>query len=149
VDLRGRSDAEVAAAMLDIADSRFQADLLAETRRAGKLPADHRIRDLHRANLPEALERALAPHRAAGFFGALPFGSDLTADELALARALRRLKARTQRLPGKLGVAFALAKPRSRDPALQAPLARMGLSNPRGLRERLWRRLVAAALTTG
>ena len=47
-DLRGRTDAEVAAAMLDIADSRFQPGLLAEAQRAGKLPADYRIRDEHR-----------------------------------------------------------------------------------------------------
>jgi acyl-CoA hydrolase len=146
VDLRGKSDAEVAAAMLEIADSRFQAGLLAETQRAGKLPVRHRIGDAYRANLPELLERGLASHRAAGNFTALPFGTDLTAEELALGRALRRLKARTQRLSGKFGAALALAKPLSRDPALEAPLARMGLSKPRGLRERLWRRLVAMAL---
>ena len=55
-DVRGRSDADVAAAMLAIADSRFQPALLAEAQRAGKLPASYRIPDAHRSNLPEALE---------------------------------------------------------------------------------------------
>jgi len=145
-DLRGRSDAEVAAAMLDIADSRFQPALLAEAQRAGKLPADHRIRDEHRANLPEALTRALAPHRAAGYFGELPFGTDLTAEELALGRALRRLKARAGSWHGRLAVAAKLLRPLPRDRDSATLIARMGLASPRGLRERLLRRIVAAAL---
>lgn len=145
-DVRGKSDAEVAAAMLAIADSRFQPALLADALRAGKLPAGSRIPDAHRENYPERLERALAPHRAAGRFGALPFGSDLTPEEVRLAASLRRLKARSETVAGKLGIAAALAKPLPRDAASRALFARMGLAAPRGLRERLLRRLVAAAL---
>jgi acyl-CoA hydrolase len=145
-DLRGRSDAEVAAAMIEIADSRFQPTLVAEAQRAGKLPASYRLRDEFRANRPEALERALAPHRAEGFFGALPFGTDLTAEELALARALRKLKARSESFGGLLAIASSLCRPLPRDPALRPALERMGLSRPRGLRERFFRRLVSAAL---
>jgi len=145
-DLRGRTDADVAAAMIEIADSRFQPALVAETQRAGKLPASWRLRDEFRSNRPEALERAFAPHRAAGLFGALPFGTDLTAEELALGRALRKLKAQSETLGGKFALAAGLLRPRSRDPALQPALERMGLSRPRGFRERLYRRLVTAAL---
>ncbi len=145
-DLRGKSDAEVAARMIGIADSRFQPALLAETQRAGKLPASYRLPDDCRANRPETLERALAPHRAAGFFTTLPFGTDLTAEEIALARALRKLKSQSESFGGKLAIAGRLLRPLSRDPALQPALARMGLSRPRGIRERLWRRLVASAL---
>ena len=100
-EIRGKSDAEVAAAMLDIADSRFQPALLAEAQRAGKLPANHRIADANRRNLPEALEQALAPHRAAGRFDALPYGTDLSAEEIKLGRALRGLKARAETLARK------------------------------------------------
>ena len=145
-DLRGQPDAVVGARMLEIADSRFQEGLRAELVRAGKLPASHRIGDAHRNNYPEALERALAGQRAAGRFGELPFGSDLTQEELRLARSLRRLKSRSETLPGKLGIAASLAKPLPRDAATQACLERMGLSRPRGWRERLYRRLVSAAL---
>jgi acyl-CoA hydrolase len=145
-DIRGKSDAEVAAAMLAIADSRFQPALLAEAQRAGKLPAGHRIPDAHRGNLPEALEAALAPHRAAGRFGTLPFGTDLSPEEVRLAGALRRLKARSASIAGKLGIAAALAKPLPRDEESRKLFARMGLESPKGSRERLLRRLVAAAL---
>lgn len=145
-DLRGKSDAEVAAAMLDIADSRFQPGLLAEARRAGKLPADYRIRDEHQQNLPEALTQALAPHRAAGDFGELPYGTDLTAEELRLGRALKRLKARAVSWRGRLAIAARIARPLPRDPEIVLLLARMGLAAPRSLRERLLRRIVTAAL---
>lgn len=145
-DLRGRSDAEVAAAMLDIADSRFQPGLLAEAQRAGKLPADYRIRDEHRRNLPEMLDAALAPHRAAGYFGELPYGTDLTAEELRLGRALKRLKTRAETCGGRLSIAARLLCPLPRDPATAPLFARLGLAAPRGLRERLMRRVVAASL---
>ena len=147
-DLRWKSDAEVAAAMLDITDSRFQPALLAETQRAGKLPASYRIHDRHRNNLPGMLERALAPHRATGLFGELPFGSELTLEEITLGRQLRRLKERATTWPGRLGVFARFLQPLPRDPAKQAMLARMDLAAPRGLRERFWRRLVAAALAS-
>ncbi len=145
-DLRWKSDADVAAAMLSVTDSRFQPALLAEAQRAGKLPASYRIQDRHRNNFPEALERALAPHRAQGNFSELPFGSDLTAEEITLARQLRRLKARSATLTGKLALAARLLAALPTDEASKACLARMDLATPRGLRERFWRRLVAAAL---
>jgi acyl-CoA hydrolase len=147
-DLRWKSDAEVAAAMLDITDSRFQPALLAETQRTGKLPANHRIRDQHRSNLPEALKHALAPHRAAGLFGELPSGSDLTMEEITLGRQLRRLKERTTTWPGRLGIFARFLEPLPRDAASQAMFARMNLAAPRGLRDRLMRRIVAAALAS-
>jgi len=145
-DIRGRSDAEVAMALLAIADSRFQPALLGEAQRAGKLPASWRIPDARRANLPERLERALAPHRAAGRFGALPFGTDLSPEEVRLGGALRRLKARSETLAGKAGIGAALLRPLPRDAETRALVARMGLAEPRNFRERIYRRLVAAAL---
>jgi len=145
-DLRGGSDAGVAAAMLAIADSRFQPALLAEAQRAGKLPASHRIPDAHRQNFPQALEAALAPHRAAGRFAALPYGTDLSAEELSLARALRGVKARSATPGGMLAIAAGLLRPLRRDAAREAALERMQLARPRNLRERFWRRLVSSAL---
>jgi acyl-CoA hydrolase len=145
-DIRGKSDAEVASAMLAIADSRFQAALLAEAQRAGKLPASFRIPDAQRSNLPERLERALAPHRAAGRFGVLPFGTDLSPAEVRLGGALRRLKGRSETLAGKLRIGAELLRPLPRDAESRALFERMALGRPRGLRERLMRKLVAAAL---
>jgi acyl-CoA hydrolase len=145
-DIRGKGDAEVAMALLAIADSRFQPALLAEAQQAGKLPASYRIPDAQRANLPERLERALAPHRVAGRFGALPFGTDLSPEEVRLGGALRRLKARSESLAGKARIGAAMLRPLPRGAETRALLQRMGLAEPRGLRERMYRRLVLAAL---
>ncbi len=123
-DIRGKSDADVAAAMLAIADSRFQPALLADAQRAGKLPASFRIPDAQRSNLPERLERALAPHRAAGRFGALPFGTDLSAEEVRLGGALRRLKARSgdprREAPHRRGIVASIAARRRVPRAVRA-----------------------------
>ncbi len=145
-DLRGKTDAECVAAMLAVADSRFQEELAATARAAGKLPPDHRIPDRFRSNTPERLEAVLAPFRARGLFPRFPFGSDLTHEEVVLGEALSALAAdaaghrRSLLAPGPLARAL-------RAPAAARPyLERMGLDRPRGLRERALRRTVLLAL---
>jgi hypothetical protein len=145
-DLRGRTDAEIIAALLNIADSRFQPQLLARAREAGKIRADYRIPDAFRNNFPQRLTQALRAHRARGFFGDYPFGTDLTAEEIALARALRFLEARTASRPARLATLLK-AVAGGRPAAAHAPaLRRMGLEHPRGATEWLQQCLVVLAL---
>lgn len=144
-DLRGRTDAECVAAMLNITDSRFQPMLLGEAIAAGKISADHRIPEVHRHNTPERLERALSSHRRAGLFSEYPFGTDLTEEEVLLARALRHLKDSTATPFGRI-TAILAALLRQPAAAHAAPLRRLGLDNPQTRQERLWRRLVARSL---
>ena len=94
-DLRGRTDAECVAAMLNIADSRFQDGLLLGGEAAHKIDAGYRIPDEYRRNTPDRLEAAFAAQRRAGLFSEYPFGTDLTREEIDLARALRWLKENT------------------------------------------------------
>ena len=146
-DLRGKADEEVIGAMLEIADSRFQEKLIEEAQRAGKLAADYRLPDRCRQNTPERLERQLAPYRQRGLFGELPYGTDLTADEVTLAKALRRLKARVKNrdlslFPDLGEIQQILAVPESAHPFLE----RMGLAQPEGLQETLLQRAVVFAL---
>ena len=144
-DLRGRTDAECVAAMLQITDSRFQAMLLGQAIAAGKIGADHRIPEIHRHNTPDRLERALSSHRRAGLFSEYPFGTDLTDEEIVLSRALRHLKDSTATPFGRLTTTLAALLQRPA-PAHLAPLRRLGLCNPQTRAERLWRRLVARSL---
>ena len=59
-DLRGASDRDVIAALLNIADSRFQQGLLAQAIAAGKIEPDYRIPDeLSRATRPDGSGRTL------------------------------------------------------------------------------------------
>jgi acyl-CoA hydrolase len=145
-DLRGRTDEDVIAALLNITDSRFQPALLSRAKAAGKIRADYRIPDAFRSNLPQRLTRALGGHRAQGFFSEYPFGTDLSAEEIALARALKYLEARTEGRWARLRtVAAALARgaPAARH---AAALKRMGLDQPHGFDEHLQQRLVAFGL---
>lgn len=145
-DLRGRTDSEVIEALLNIADSRFQESLLARAREARKIGRDYRIPDRFRNNTPERLEQALASHRRAGRFTEYPFGTDLTAEELVLAKALKHLKARTASLPSKLQtIARALAQAGGAD-RYSHLLHRLDLDQPKRFHDRLLRRLVVLAL---
>jgi hypothetical protein len=145
-DLRGKTDREVIAALLNLADSRFQPELMAQAKRAGKLPADYAIPDPFRYNTPERLRSRLAPLQKVGLFPELPFGSDFTPEELKLGKALKYLQARSGSLGGKLQLGLSLLH----TPPAQtsACLARMGLERPRDLKEKLYARLVGNALKT-
>lgn len=144
-DLRGKPDADVIAAMLAVADSRFQAELVRQAKDAGKLPKSFEIPADHRENFPERIKAALKPAREAGLLPTFPFGSDFTAAEQRLIPALQVLQ-QAQRsplqLPGLLWQGFA-GRP---DAADDECLARLGLDHPATLSERAYRALVSAAL---
>ena len=146
-DLRGRTDEEVIIALLNVADSRFQDALLSRARAAGKIRADYRIPDAFRNNLPQRLTLALRGHRQQGYFSEYPFGTDLAEEEIVLTRALKFLAGRTSSPWGRVKTAAAslAATPASRH---TSALKRMGLDQPRGLSERLQRRLVVFALNS-
>jgi hypothetical protein len=145
-DLRGKTDEECIRALLNVADSRFQPALLAEAKRSGKLSANYAIPDAYRRNLPERYTRPLAELRAGGLFPEYPFGTDLTADEQRLAAALRALAAGTASPAGHARVLAAAALHGEAEAEHEPLLRRMDLHAPRGARERLYRRLVTAAL---
>jgi acyl-CoA hydrolase len=146
-DLRGRTDEECIAALLNIADSRFQEGLLAQARAAGKIRADYRIPERFRANVPARLERAVSEQRAAGYFSEYPFGTDLTAEEIALVRALKFLDSHTGGAGARLLAALHALVRGHTDERHAAALTRMGLERPRSAAEWLQRRLIALALT--
>ena len=145
-DLRGRTDAEIVAALLNITDSRFQDQLLARARAAGKIERGYRIPHRYRNNLPQRLEHALREPRARGYFSEYPFGTDLSAEEIVLARALKYLESRAGSPWARLVMAAsALTRGRPGERHVAA-LRRMGLERPRSLVEWLQRRLIVRAL---
>ena len=101
-NLRSKSDKEVMAALLNIADSRFQAELLARAKEAGKMPADYQIPEQYRNNLPEALDAKFKSFQGQGLFPPFPFGNDFTDEELILGRALKGLKAKMGNMVGTM-----------------------------------------------
>lgn len=145
-DLRGKQDWEVIAALLNISDSRFQEQLLAQAIGAGKIMGDYRIPDAFRENLPEKLQASIQPLCNAGLFPDFPFGHEFTDEELVLGKALTSLKNRSQTLSGKLTIALSLLKPQATN-RYCTYLRRMGLEQPRTLTQKLLARLVTSALT--
>ena len=145
-DLRGRTDQEVIAALLNITDSRFQQELMQTAQRNGKLPRDHRIPDVFQRNLPERLTDQLSGFKDQGLFPAFPFGTDLTEVEINLGQTLQTLKARLGS-PGGIARAAVRALELGKVPeAATAYLERMGLTNPQTLSEKMTRRMIVTEL---
>ena len=146
-DLRGKQDQEVIAALLNIADSRFQPELLEQAKSAGKVAPDYQIPAQFRENTPERMEMALSEFRKSGLFPPFPFGSDFTPEEVVLGRALKALKARTASRVGLMKAIVSAVDAPSEIPEAALPyLERMGLDKPRGLKERMARKLVLSEL---
>lgn len=143
-DLRGRTDRDTIAAMLSIADSRFQAGLLTQAKKAQKIEPDYEIPERYRDNTPERIRRAFAPSKES--FPPFPFGTDFTEEEQHLLPALAKLKSAA----GSKGRLASLAWRGLRatpSRADRAALARMGLDAPEDLVERFYAALLTGALS--
>jgi acyl-CoA hydrolase len=144
-DLRGQSDAECIRRLLAISDARFQDELLARAKTAGKVPPDTIIADRHRRNTPEHLAEALRDAKRKQLFPLFPFGADFDAIEQRIVAALRWLKANTAHAPDRLRALLAALAIAPGEPE-RAPLERLQLHAPKTLNERLHARLVTMAL---
>lgn len=146
-DLRYKSDAEVIAEMIKVADSRFQDGLLAKAKAAGKLSEDWTLPAEYRNNYPDRIETALEPFRERGDLPRFPYGSDLTTEERRLAESLRNLQEKFTGgggpdLPALGSVRKALFPPAEAQPYLE----RMDLSSAWTPRQFLYKRAVVLAL---
>jgi acyl-CoA hydrolase len=143
-DLRGKTDRDVIAAMLAIADSRFQGELLRRAKDAGKIEKSFELPAACRDNTPERIARALKPAREQGLLPPFPFGSDFTATEERLIPALELLRAAPPiRLAGLLARGLLASAP-TKD--VRECLARMGLAHPSSPTEYVEAALLHAAL---
>jgi len=140
-DIRGKTDRDVIAAMLAIADSRFQDELLRRARDAGKIERDYVLPKTARDNTPDMIARTLKPAADAGLLPAFPFGTDFTAAEQRLIPALQRLQAAS---PMQLA-ALALRGLGSRGDVTDC-LDRLGLARPKSVTDWLYAALVRGAL---
>jgi acyl-CoA hydrolase len=142
-DLRGRSDHAVIEAMLNIADSRFQGELLRAAKDAGKVAKNYQIPRAYRDNTPARIAKTLKLFRDEGLLPEFPFGTDFTDVEQRLIPALLRLKTASIQPFRFVPLLLAGLSVASDD---EAPLARMGLTRPASLRERVYRLLLRGAL---
>jgi acyl-CoA hydrolase len=145
-DVRGRTDEDVATALIEIADSRFQDELRQEAQRTRKVAGRYRIPDWCRGNRPESLDHILAPYRARGLFPPFPFGTDLTHEEIVLKKALEHLKHAVESRRGLIPTLNVLRQVITVPESARPYLDRMKLGAPRTLKERLLRKAVVYAL---
>lgn len=144
-DLRGQPDEECIKRLLSVTDARFQDELAAQARSAGKLAADWTIPERYRRNTPEQIAIAMKQAKAQGLFPLFPFGADFDATEEKLVKALRWLKAHTVRSGDRIRAIVAAFSLRP-GPDEQVCLQRMGYERPATLHDRLYARLLTLAL---
>jgi hypothetical protein len=145
-DLRGKSDRDCIAAMLAIADSAFQDELLDAAKSAGKIEKNYTIPPDFRRNTPARIAEALLPLRKEGWCATFPFGTDFTEEEQRLVPALRLLKHKTASRRSLVRAILASLAEGRPDEAERAALGRMQLAAPANLRERLYAKLLLWAL---
>ena len=141
-DLRGKTDSKVIEALLNITDSRFQTELTTQAQLMGKLPKDFRLDPRFADNSPQRLQEIADRHPH--LFPEYPLGSDFSAQEQDLLRALNWLKSKF-----KLTQMYQLGKATLDAPSPQVfpeHLERMQLAQPDGLRDELYQRLLLAGL---
>jgi acyl-CoA hydrolase len=142
-DLRGKSDRDTIAAMLSIADARFQDELLQRAKEAGKVEPSFTIPGEWRANTPERIANMLEPARAAGHLPLFPFGTDFTPIEQQLIPALQSLRAASRLDLATMALHALRAEP---DADALACLKRMGFAQPRRVADRLTALVLRGAL---
>jgi len=145
-DVRGRSDSDCVRAILNIADSRFQNDLLEKAKKSLKVRKDYKIPDQFRNNYPERLQAAIKPYIKEGMFQPFPFGTDFTPEEIKLGKALRGLKAVMEKKEFKLASIPSALKALTPPAASKIYLERMGLDKPKSPKETVMQKLVLFAL---
>jgi len=144
-DLRGKTDEETVQAMLAVADSRFQPELMRAAKDADKLAKTYEIPKAKRENTPERIAAALAPLRARGCLPEYPFGTDFSESEQRLLPALEMLSeasASPLRL-AKLALQGFSATSSAQE---QICLERMALDKPRSWQDRIYQTLLRATL---
>jgi acyl-CoA hydrolase len=143
-DLQSKNAGEVLDELVSICDSRFQEDLISFGQATGRLPSGYRAPEEASHNTEERLQERLGPLRDEGVLPTYPMGTGLTDVEVDLVAALRSLDAirKRQTRPGIDELRSVWSPPEEATPYL----ARMGLEETDGLKEKLLRRVLVGGL---
>jgi acyl-CoA hydrolase len=139
-DCRGKTDAGIIKAMLNISDSRFQEELLQQAKRAGKIESDYQIPALFRQNFPENVKSIVRELQQKGLCEPYPFGTELTAEEQVIKKALLVLKVCTTWQTIRLVIRSLFLFKSDED--FSAYLTRMKLLHPKNFKEFIYKKLL-------
>ena len=145
-DVHGKPDKDIVMELLNIADSRFQPQLLAQAKKANKIPKDYEIPKEYRNNTPDKIAKQLKPYQDQGYFQPFPFGTDFTPIEVKLGGSLKTMKnlLTANKLKFVRGVLFEFLRPIPKSAAQF--LERMDLVKVSSMKERITRKLIVFAL---
>ena len=138
---RGKTDAGIIDAMLCIADSAFQPELLDAARRAGKVDAGYRLPADALGNTPGALCKVFERDELRTHFPPYPLGTDFTPVEQQLIDGLEWLESNSSSGWSRAKLALR-ALPRTPRGDNRQALERMGLGQPKGFGQALLCRLL-------
>ncbi|MCO1601680.1 acetyl-CoA hydrolase/transferase C-terminal domain-containing protein [Desulfosporosinus nitroreducens] len=145
-DVRSKPEKQVIAELINVADSRFQNQLLDRAKKAGKIPQDYEIPQEYRNNTPEKITALLKPYQMHGVFQPFPFGTDLTDTEIALGGALKGLKKLSSGNRLKMATGLLQEFFRPIPESTHHYMERLNLLKPSSIQERILRKLVVFAL---
>jgi hypothetical protein len=148
-DLRSKSDSDVYKEMLNICDSRFQQALLADAKKNKKVEASYQIPVEYQNNTPQVVQQRISGLPRKQVFPLYPFGEEFTDIEEDLILALQELKnlslhKQSLFLQGFKAI-FSKAY-KTNDAFLQSGLERMGLTDPKDLKQKITSNLLVNAL---
>ncbi len=144
--LRGKTDSEVAAALIKIADSRFQDELIRQAIVAKKLAPHFQLPQRFRNNTPTRYQKLLKTFKQQDLFPAFPFGTDLTDEEIVLGRALKKLqRLQRRRFDIFLHICQSLWQPKA-SPEEEKLLQRLQLLSPSSWKDWVIRQALVHAL---
>ncbi|MDX1668310.1 MAG: acetyl-CoA hydrolase/transferase C-terminal domain-containing protein [Limnobacter sp.] len=144
-DLRGKTDRDIAKALINVADSRFQNELLGKAKQSGKIESEYSIPAQYCNNTPHALEKAIEPYQNEGLYPAFPFGTDLSEQDIALGKALRTVKAKSEQ-SNKVKLLLGALRPLKVPDRIQPFVDRMELTNPQSMKDKVLARLLVETL---
>ncbi len=144
-DLRGATDQNVVAAMLSIADTQFQKDLLEIAKSNNKIASNFELKQSWENNSKHDLFAKLQPFKQDGLLPDYPFGTDFTEVEQRLIPVLQTLKSASR---SKTALLELVVKGLfgSSDQQGNAMLKRMGLDQPSSMTDKITRLALLGAL---
>ncbi len=145
-DLRGKTDAEVATQLIQIADSRFQPALIQQAQQAGKLASHFQLPVRFQNNRPQRHTWVLKNLKNHDLFPAFPFGTDFTEDEILLGKALKKLKSLSRKRFDIFRLFCQALLAKSPNDFEKRLLKRLQLQAPNTLKDRVFQKLIVGAL---
>lgn len=145
-DLLAKTDEEIAIALIEVADSRFQTELLAGVKASGKVRESYQIPEQYLNNYPEEISKIVSKWQARGCFPAFPFGSDFTAEEIALGTSLKEIKSLMAKPRSMLKAVIRSYMLKVDESEAKPFLERLNLSHPNSTKDKILQHLLLLEL---